>query len=82
MVYDWSYSGGAAPSASTNNRFEQIQAVTWIKSHLEEDAGISLPKQEVFEDYKWVHVLSLLSIWVTSPLQYYLKNLNSWNLYS
>ena len=36
----------------SNNRLEQIQAVSWIKSHLEEHAETSLPKQEVYDDYK------------------------------
>ncbi len=28
------------------------QTYTWIQSHLEEDATVSLPKQEVYEEYK------------------------------
>ncbi|ESP02590.1 hypothetical protein LOTGIDRAFT_138119, partial [Lottia gigantea] len=36
----------------SSNRAEQAQAFTWIRSHLEEDNEICVPKQEVFEDYK------------------------------
>ncbi|KAL3885055.1 hypothetical protein ACJMK2_025153 [Sinanodonta woodiana] len=35
-----------------SNRLEQAQAFTWIKSHLEEDPDICLPKQEVYDDYR------------------------------
>ena len=45
-------SSGAITQSS--NRLEQIQAVAWIKSHLEEHPDTSLPKQEVFDDYKYV----------------------------
>lgn len=43
---------GSAQMLQSSNRLEQIQAVTWIKSHLEEHSETSLPKQEVFDDYK------------------------------
>ncbi|XP_060080196.1 uncharacterized protein LOC132559583 [Ylistrum balloti] len=36
----------------TPNRTEQAQAYTWIRSHLEEDVEICLPKQEVYDDYR------------------------------
>ncbi|OWF49323.1 uncharacterized protein LOC110451980 [Mizuhopecten yessoensis] len=36
----------------TSNRTEQAQAYTWIRSHLEEDVEICLPKQEVYDDYR------------------------------
>ena len=29
-----------------------IQTYTWIQSHLEEDSSVSIPKHEVYEDYK------------------------------
>ena len=35
-----------------SNRAEQAQALTWIKSHLEEHSDVCLPKQEVYDDYK------------------------------
>ena len=28
-----------------------MQTVVWIQTHLEEDVEISLPKQEVYEEY-------------------------------
>ncbi|XP_054162697.1 probable serine/threonine-protein kinase DDB_G0282963 [Oppia nitens] len=31
---------------------EVAQTYTWIQSHLEEDSTVSLPKQEVYEEYK------------------------------
>lgn len=31
---------------------EVIQTYTWIQSHLEEDSSVSIPKQEVYEDYR------------------------------
>ena len=36
-----------------NNRVEQAHAFTWIRSHLEEDQRFSLPKHEVFDDYRY-----------------------------
>lgn len=35
-----------------SNRTEQAQALTWIKSHLEEHSDVCMPKQEVYDDYK------------------------------
>ncbi|XP_021941106.1 uncharacterized protein LOC110840398 isoform X2 [Zootermopsis nevadensis] len=32
-------------------RFEIHQTITWIKTHLEEDPDVSLPKQNVYEEY-------------------------------
>ncbi|XP_076081396.1 uncharacterized protein LOC143052274 [Mytilus galloprovincialis] len=34
------------------NRTQQAQTYTWIKSHLEEDELICLPKQDVYDDYR------------------------------
>ncbi|KAK3096135.1 hypothetical protein FSP39_023579 [Pinctada imbricata] len=48
-----------------SNRLEHGQAYTWIKSHLEEDSEICLPKQDVYEDYKQycdIHNIRSLSI--------------------
>ncbi|XP_050397776.2 mucin-4 [Patella vulgata] len=36
----------------SSNRVEQAQAFTWIRSHLEEDGEICVPKHEVYDDYK------------------------------
>ena len=40
------------PYSKQANRVEQSLAYTWIKSHLEEDIEICLPKQEVYDEYK------------------------------
>ena len=55
IYFPLSFSGSSSSNLASANRMEQIRSVTWIKSHLEEDAETSLPKQEVFDDYKWVH---------------------------
>lgn len=31
---------------------EGMFAITWIQSHLEEDPDVSLPKQEVYDEYQ------------------------------
>ncbi|XP_071098625.1 serine-rich adhesin for platelets-like [Haliotis cracherodii] len=36
----------------SSNRIEQAQAFTWIRSHLEEDSEICVPKHEVYDDYR------------------------------
>lgn len=33
------------------SRFEIQQTITWIKTHLEEDPEVSLPKQDVYDEY-------------------------------
>uniref|UniRef100_A0A8W8MCJ6 RFX-type winged-helix domain-containing protein n=1 Tax=Magallana gigas TaxID=29159 RepID=A0A8W8MCJ6_MAGGI len=40
------------PYCKQANRVEQSLAYTWIKSHLEEDIEICLPKQEVYDEYR------------------------------
>ncbi|XP_025084211.1 uncharacterized protein LOC112558159 [Pomacea canaliculata] len=35
-----------------SNRLEQAQAFTWIRSHLEEDNQICVPKHEIYDDYR------------------------------
>ncbi len=57
------FSGSSSSVLASSNRLEQIQAVTWIKSHLEEDSETSLPKQEVYDDYKWVISLPVFTMW-------------------
>ncbi|KAK2579789.1 hypothetical protein KPH14_012182 [Odynerus spinipes] len=39
------------PLNPLGNRYEIHQTIMWIKTHLEEDPEISLPKQEVYEEY-------------------------------
>ncbi|KAL4216656.1 hypothetical protein ACF0H5_024379 [Mactra antiquata] len=36
----------------TSNRKEQIEASTWIKSHLEEHGEVCLPKSDVYDEYR------------------------------
>ena len=36
----------------TSNRLEQALAVTWIRSHLEDDHQICVPKHEVYDEYR------------------------------
>ena len=43
-------SDSATPMAAA--RAEQTHAFNWIRSHLEESSETSLPKHEVFEDYR------------------------------
>ena len=33
-------------------RVEQTTAVNWVRSHMEESTDTSLPKQEVYEEYR------------------------------
>lgn len=40
------------PLNPLGNRYEIHQTIMWIKTHLEEDPDVSLPKQEVYEEYK------------------------------
>lgn len=40
------------PLNPLGNRYEIHQTIMWIKTHLEEDPEVSLPKQEVFNEYK------------------------------
>ncbi|KAJ9584251.1 hypothetical protein L9F63_021413, partial [Diploptera punctata] len=39
------------PLNPLGSRFEIHQTITWIKTHLEEDQDISLPKQDVYDEY-------------------------------
>ncbi|XP_029053747.2 uncharacterized protein LOC114881209 isoform X2 [Osmia bicornis bicornis] len=39
------------PLNPLGNRYEIHQTIMWIKTHLEEDPDVSLPKQEVYEEY-------------------------------
>ena len=39
------------PLNPLGSRPEIMQTVVWIQTHLEEDADISLPKHEVYEEY-------------------------------
>lgn len=40
------------PLNPLGNRYEIHQTIMWIKTHLVEDPDVSLPKQEVYEEYK------------------------------
>ncbi|KAG9509299.1 DNA-binding protein RFX5 [Fragariocoptes setiger] len=42
---------GASPFSKKADR-EITQTYTWILSHLEEDSNVSLPKQEVYDEYR------------------------------
>lgn len=39
------------PLNPLGNRYEIHQTIMWIKTHLEEDPDVSLPKQEVYDEY-------------------------------
>jgi hypothetical protein len=39
------------PMNPLGTRFEIQQTITWIKTHLSEDPDISLPKQDVYDEY-------------------------------
>lgn len=39
------------PLNPLGSRPEIMQTVVWIQTHLEEDVEVSLPKQEVYEEY-------------------------------
>lgn len=44
-----------SPAGSVSGKKAEVevaQTYAWIKTHLEEDAAFSLPKQEVYDDYK------------------------------
>lgn len=38
----------------SSSRTQQMYAFNWIRNHLEEHQETSLPKQEVYDEYKWV----------------------------
>lgn len=40
------------PLNPLGNRYEIHQTIMWIKTHLQEDPDVSLPKQQVYEEYK------------------------------
>lgn len=40
------------PLNPLGNRYEIHQTIMWIKTHLEEDPEVSLPKQDVYDEYK------------------------------
>ena len=39
------------PLNPLGNRQEIQQTIVWIKTHLEEDSEISIPKQDVYDQY-------------------------------
>jgi hypothetical protein len=42
------------PLNPLGSRPEIMQTVVWIQTHLEEDVEVSLPKQEVYEEYGYL----------------------------
>jgi hypothetical protein len=44
--------GAGVSGAGKKAELEVAQTYAWIKTHLEEDAAFSLPKQEVYDDYR------------------------------
>jgi hypothetical protein len=56
MVIDLNYYGNILhfqirPLNPLGSRHEIQLTITWIKTHLEEDPQVSLPKHEVYDDY-------------------------------
>lgn len=39
-------------SSMSSSRTQQLHAFSWIRNHLEEHPETSLPKQEVYDEYK------------------------------
>lgn len=46
--------GFSDQSSMSSSRTQQMYAFNWIRNHLEEHPETSLPKQEVYDEYKWV----------------------------
>ncbi|XP_069768032.1 DNA-binding protein RFX7 isoform X2 [Narcine bancroftii] len=44
--------GNKSPSTLSSSRTQQMHACNWIRNHLEDHPDTSLPKQEVFDEYK------------------------------
>lgn len=44
-------------SSMSSSRTQQMYAFNWIRNHLEEHQETSLPKQEVYDEYKWVRAV-------------------------
>lgn len=42
------------PLNPLGNRYEIHQTIMWIRTHLVEDPDVSLPKQEVYDEYKYI----------------------------
>lgn len=47
--------GGDSSSSSSLSPSDQLHTCNWIRSHLEEHADTCLPKQDVYETYRWCH---------------------------
>ncbi|XP_015110838.1 uncharacterized protein LOC107037033 [Diachasma alloeum] len=48
------------PLNPLGNRYEIHQTIMWIRTHLEEDPDVSLPKQEVYDEYNtFCHINSM-----------------------
>lgn len=50
--HHWPTSLCSDQSALSSSRTQQMHAFTWIRNHLEEYPETSLPKQEVYDEYK------------------------------
>ncbi|XP_034946199.1 uncharacterized protein [Chelonus insularis] len=48
------------PLNPLGNRYEIHQTIMWIKTHLEEDPDVSLPKQEVYDEYNFFCMSNLM----------------------
>uniref|UniRef100_A0AAQ4NYY9 Regulatory factor X7 n=1 Tax=Gasterosteus aculeatus aculeatus TaxID=481459 RepID=A0AAQ4NYY9_GASAC len=51
-INQWSPSSLSDQSALSSSRTQQMHAINWIRHHLEEYPETSLPKQEVYDEYK------------------------------
>lgn len=45
-----------AGCSTGSSRQDQTNAIRWINSHLEEDPGVSIPKHQVYDEYKYVFI--------------------------
>jgi hypothetical protein len=52
------------PLNPLGSRPEIMQTVVWIQTHLEEDVEVSLPKQEVYEEYGYLNSLSTFTFFI------------------
>lgn len=57
-------------SCVSSSRMQQMHAFSWIRNHLEEHTDTSLPKQEVFDEYKWVYESEFSQWYLKTFLEY------------
>lgn len=53
MLFSFYFSCSSEPSTLSNE--EYMYAYRWIRNHLEEHTDTCLPKQSVYDAYRWVH---------------------------